>query len=228
VDWKEIHAEAWRRMRQAGFLEWKRVSTSVVVPLMVGLIQWQVGVSLPINIAITLSSGLLLYGLLILIERWVRIREVIAERIDANASAIQKLDQRIAELESPRFDLKVVNMTVSSAMPTSPRYLTLRLDLQVKTGAEPVTLHGWGLRAARNPDLEARLQSVHSTVGSQALSSRNVRIDSKDVAQIALTFGVSGKTKEGYDQAMVEWSLDFEDATQAHSMQIPERLSLKS
>jgi hypothetical protein len=69
---------------------------------------------------------------------------------------------------------------------------------------------------------------VHSTVGSQALSSRNVRIDSKDVAQIALTFGVSGKTKEGYDQAKVEWSLDFEDATQAHSMQIPERLSLKS
>ena len=118
-------------MRQTGFLEWKRVSTSIVVPFMIGLVQWRAGLSFPINIAITFSSGLLLYGLLILVERWVRIREVIAERLDTNASAIQKLDQRIAELETPQFTLDVDRVAIAPEMPTTSLHIVIRLDVTV-------------------------------------------------------------------------------------------------
>jgi hypothetical protein len=219
VDWKEIHAEAWRRMRQTGFLEWKRVSTSIVVPFMIGLVQWRAGLSFPINIAITFSSGLLLYGLLILVERWVRIREVIAERLDTNASAIQKLDQRIAELETPQFTLDVDRVAIAPEMPTTPLHIVIRLDVTVRTGTKPVTLHNWNLRSPSAPNLKSQIRYVHSTIG---LAGYSVRVETEGVAQINVAFFVYGKPKEDIQQ--MKWQLEFEDSSQAHKKEISSEL----
>jgi hypothetical protein len=60
VYWKEVHAEAWRRIRETGFLEWKRLSTSVVVPIVSGAIQWFAGVAAAVNLARSISAGLVL------------------------------------------------------------------------------------------------------------------------------------------------------------------------
>jgi hypothetical protein len=98
VYWKEVHREAWRRTRQSGFLEWKRLSTAVVLPVMSGLIQWRAGVSVPINIIVNLGSGLFLYTVLIFIERYLHIRAVVVERDDYRAQAIADRDRRISEL----------------------------------------------------------------------------------------------------------------------------------
>jgi hypothetical protein len=135
VDWKEIHAEAWQRMRRTGFLEWKRLSTSVVVPLLVGLIQLREGVSLPINIGITLSSGLVLYGLLILVERWVRIREVVADRIDTN-------EQQLARLQRPLVDVKWQALEIGRSGIEGECAI---VRLKIATDEKPVTLSDWTL-----------------------------------------------------------------------------------
>ncbi len=121
--WNEIHAEAWRRTREGGFLEWKRLATSVGVPIFSGSIQWAAGVSLPINLAFNISSGLLLYTLLIFVERFVRTRQIIAERdasqratIETMGLQIEQKTRRIAELETPpaAFSAIIRNLQITS------------------------------------------------------------------------------------------------------------------
>ncbi len=122
-------------MRETGLLEWKRLSTSVVIPLLVGLIQMREGVSLPINIAITLSSGLLLYGLLILVERWVRIREVITDRIDTN-------EKELVKLRRPAVDVKWQTLEIGR---NGIQGECAIVRLKIATDERPITLSDWTL-----------------------------------------------------------------------------------
>jgi hypothetical protein len=102
VYWKQVHIEAWRRTRQAGFLEWKRLSTSLGVPILSFLAQWVAGVPITTNIIVNLTVGVCLYIFLIFVERYIRTREVVVEWHKTQQATISERDQRIAELTGPR------------------------------------------------------------------------------------------------------------------------------
>jgi hypothetical protein len=141
VYWKDIHAEAWRRTRESGFLEWKRLCTSVGIPVVSGLIQWRSGVSVPINIAVNLGTGLLLYALFIFVERYVRIRQAIEGRDARQLKAISDLNNRIEELTEPLVRVIFGQMTFGQWGAKSDSVIIL--NLTISNNDRPTTLGEW-------------------------------------------------------------------------------------
>src|SRR5579872_4754156 len=149
--WKEVHAEAWRRMRESGFLEWKRLSASVGIPFVSGLVQWRTGVALPTNLLVSIGSGLIVYSVLAVVERYHHVRQIVVQRDIASQKAIAERDEAIAKLTASPPSLFA--STILQLDPIPPSYggalsvlrVSALLEIRGLRGAAPNTMHSFHL-----------------------------------------------------------------------------------
>ena len=64
------------------FLSGNASRQSVGIPIVSGFVQWVAGVSVPVNLGVNIGGGLLLYTLLVFVERYVRTWQVLEERAE--------------------------------------------------------------------------------------------------------------------------------------------------
>lgn len=201
--WKEIHAEAWRRTRETGFLEWKRLATSVVLPIVSGLIQLTAGVSVPVNLAVNITGGLLLYLLLVFVERFLHIRQIIVERDTSQREAIQAMDRqikektrRISELETPAPTISVDFESAYFQYSPNPRNPIIILRMKLRSGDTPATLHGWALRFPGKPQIKTSIGGFVKTPGATQVLLY-LRLEARDVVNGYLSVHRSGVSEAG-------------------------------
>ena len=146
--WKEVHAEALRRMRENGLLEWKRLSLSVGIPLISGVVQWRTGVTLPVNLAVNIGSGLTLYTILAFFERYRLTCKVVEERDAAQRGIICERDATIVRLSQPQlrnYSARIEQFVFGDYKPTLGQFVVSVLVEIRSLGAPSTTMHDFKL-----------------------------------------------------------------------------------
>jgi hypothetical protein len=201
--WKEIHSEAWRQIRESGFLEWKRLSGSVGIPIVSGFIQWKAGVTLPINLAVNLGGGLALYTILVFVERYVRIRAIVEDREATWRNSVNDREKTIADLKSLSGQFRsVINSLQITGYSATLSTLSVSVELEIRSlAAPPTTMHDFTLCLLDGRNLVAR-----------ELGTR-MKLDTGELGKRRCNFELSGISAEDAVRlrSASDWKATFKD-----------------
>jgi hypothetical protein len=136
------------------------------------------------------------------------------------ADEIEQLKKQLGDVVSVKFE------QITFRQPTpNLRNVTMVIQLLLRTGDSPATMHDWTLRSQAKPELKPVLSNILG-LGKHA-GGWTIRLDEHDQAHGSIFFDFSGLAQRSEDELRNTengWILEFTDAHRNYAERIPDSL----